>query len=55
MVEKVVEEEMEEKSNGRKAIDLAGEWKENGWTHMERASCHSGLLSEGRRQRKQLN
>lgn len=32
MVEEVVEEEMEEEGNGRKAIDLAGERKEYGWT-----------------------
>lgn len=49
MVEEVVKEEMEEESNGRKAIDLAAEWKENGWTHVERAGCHGGLLSEGHR------
>lgn len=59
MVEKVVEEEMVEESNGRKATDLAAEWEENGWSHVESAGCHGGLLSEGHRQymrqRKQLN
>lgn len=50
MVEEVVEEEMEEEGNRRKARDLAAEWKENGWTHVESAGCHSGLLSEGHRQ-----
>lgn len=49
MVEEVVEEEMEQESNGRKVIDLAAEWKENGWTHVESTGCHSGLLSEGHR------
>lgn len=49
MVEEVVEEEMEQEGNGRKAIDLASEWKENGWTHVESTGCHSGLLSEGHR------
>lgn len=41
---------MEEEGNGRKAMDLAAEWKENGWTHVESAGCHGGLLSEGHRQ-----
>lgn len=50
MVEEVVEEEMEEEGNGRKAMDLASEWKENGWTHVESAGCHGGLLSEGHQQ-----
>lgn len=47
MVEEVVEEEMEEDGNGRKAMDLAAERKENGRTHVESTGCHSGLLSEG--------
>lgn len=50
MVEEVVEEEMEEEGNGRKVRDLAAEWNENGWTHVESAGCHGGLLSEGHRQ-----
>ncbi|KAL7373693.1 hypothetical protein ABVT39_012704 [Epinephelus coioides] len=50
MVEEVVEEEMEEEGDGRKAMDLASEWKENGWTHVESAGCHGGLLSEGHRE-----
>ena len=53
MVEEVVvveeEEEMEEEGNERKARDLAAAWKENGWTHVESAGCHGGLLSEGHR------
>lgn len=47
MVEVVVEEEMEEEGYGRKEMDLAAEWMENGWIHVECASCHCGLLSEG--------
>lgn len=50
MVEKVVVEEIEEEGNGRKVRDLAAEWKENGWTHVESAGCRGGLLSEGHRQ-----
>lgn len=45
----MVEEVVEEEGNGRKAMDLASERKENGWTHMESAGCHGGLLSEGHR------
>ncbi|TNN84690.1 hypothetical protein EYF80_005105 [Liparis tanakae] len=46
----MVEEEVEEEEgNGRKAMDLASERKENGWTHTESAGCHGGLLSEGHR------
>lgn len=29
-----------------KVIDLAAEWKEKGWTHVENMGLHSGLLSE---------
>lgn len=50
MVEEVVEEEMEEEGNVRKVRDLAAERKENGWTHVESAGCHGGLLSQGHRQ-----
>ncbi|KAK9527915.1 hypothetical protein VZT92_014431 [Zoarces viviparus] len=46
----MVGEVVEEEGNGRKAMDLASERKENGWTHMESAGCHGGLLSEGHRQ-----
>ncbi|KAK1885179.1 Acylglycerol kinase mitochondrial [Dissostichus eleginoides] len=35
---------------GEKAMDLASERKKNGWTHVESAGCHGGLLSEGHRQ-----
>lgn len=45
----VVEEEMEEEGNERKARDLAAARRENGWTHVESAGCHGGLLSEGHR------
>lgn len=58
MVEEVVEEEMEEEGDGRKVRDLAAESEANGWTHMESAGCHGGLLSEGHRQytrRRKLN
>ena len=41
---------MEEEGKGRKAMDLASERKKNGWTHVESAGCHGGLLSEGHRQ-----
>lgn len=41
---------MEEDGHVRRAIDLAAERTENGWTHTESASCHGGLRSEGHRQ-----
>lgn len=49
MVEEMVEEEMEEEGDGRKARDLAADRKENGRTHVESASCHGGLQTEGHR------